>query len=489
MGLVHRVLAYLISSESFVGYNLVNCLMQSATVALFYGILRQLRVPPLYSFLMSMLFIVYPVNPMQVSLRSLLLNFSKLAFLAALYLALEYGRKPSRLTLIGLWLALTFSVNSYESGLVLVMVAPLLWRLNRREISWRNFNLTAIWYLVPAFKVAYVILLTATDRDFYSSGLSGVASNSQAAASSILSSALDVVSWAYRYTFIDGWLEALVTITRDMWWLPTLIVLTAIAGTAGYIAREHTAGRMPTRRQLGLFIVLGLFLLVPAIGLLMWFPLYRFDPWRMLLYAPVGAVIAAFSALLLLTDGIRKRKHRDIIIIGACLLLLAPAISGMFSQLDYFVESANRKSRILHQILEIAPAPTPGIEIALITEMDSPTMRQIGINELLHGDMFYSALRVLYQDNSPSSAYFCRQINDCSLTISGETIFSSTEPAELIQRTLVFWLRDDLSVELIEDPATFLDLDINVAYDASLLYDADAPLPPRAETMLGPANV
>ena len=56
-----------------------------------------------------------------------------------------------------------------------------------------------------------------------------------------------------------------------------------------------------------------------------------------------------------------------------------------------------------------------------------------------------------------------------------------------LKRTLVFRLNDDLSVDLIEDPAAFLGLDIDIPYDASQLYDADAPLPPRATTMLGAA--
>ena len=46
---------------------------------------------------------------------------------------------------------------------------------------------------------------------------------------------------------------------------------------------------------------------------------------------------------------------------------------------------------------------------------------------------------------------------------------------------------EDLSVELIQDPATYLGLDFDAPYDASLLYNADAPLPSRASTMLGAA--
>ena len=48
-------------------------------------------------------------------------------------------------------------------------------------------------------------------------------------------------------------------------------------------------------------------------------------------------------------------------------------------------------------------------------------------------------------------------------------------------------LNEDLSVELVEDPAEFLGLELSAPYHASALYDADAPLPPRAATMLAAA--
>lgn len=70
----------------------------------------------------------------------------------------------------------------------------------------------------------------------------------------------------------------------------------------------------------------------------------------------------------------------------------------------------------------------------------------------------------------------------------GETIFSSDFPEVLLQHTLVFKVNADLSVELIEQPAAYLGLDSDLPYDPTLLYDQNAPLPPRAVTMLGSAQ-
>ncbi len=482
-GLVHRVLAYIISSESFIGYNLVNSLMHSAMTAVAYGLLRQVKVAPLYAFLMALLFIVYPVNPMQFSLRALLLNYSKLFLLVAVFLALEYRRAPTRLALGGLWLALTFSVNSYESGLGLVMIAPLLWWLADRKINWRKLNLTVVWYLAPAFKLAYLALLTATGREFYQSGLLDAGSNSSTA-SDVAVTFVDMIGWVYPYTFWEGWQEAFQTIQQNAWQLPTIIMLAAVAGLARYLAREQAAAPAPTSRQLVLFIGLGLLLIIPAIAVLMWIPLYQYNPWRMCLYVPIGAVIAIFSAILLLTKRLPDRGIRNAAVVGVCLLLLLPGISRLFLQLDGFVESANKKAQILHDIVAIAPEPYPETQIALITERDIPFLHSEGIFELLTRDVLHSALYAIYQSKAPDLAYFCILIDQCSDVSDGDTLFTSARPEDLLPRTLVFKLNDDLSLQLVDDPAAFLRRDIDAPYDPSQLYNAEAPLPPRLTTML-----
>ena len=483
-GLVHRALAYIISSESFLGYNLVNCLMHSAMTAVVYGILRQGRVRPLHAFLMALLFIVYPVNPMQLSMRSLLLNYSKLFFLAAIFLALEFSRLPQRLTLCGLWLALTFSVNSYESGMVLVLLVPLLWWLADRDFNWRKLNLTAIWYLAPAFKLAYIALLSATGREFYQSGLLESGADTSAAATNVISTFTDMVGWVYPYTFIGGWQEAIQTIERNVWWLPTIILLASVAGVAWYLTRDKASAPVPTGPQLAMLIFLGLLLVIPAIGVLMWLPLYNHDPWRMCLYVPIGAVTALFAAMLLLTKRIPKRGFRDAAVVGTSLLLLLPAVSRLFLQLEQFAESASNKSNIIHDVIAIAPEPHAETQIVLVTELDHQFLESQDIFDLLNRDMFYSALYALYQSNAPEFAYFCVSINACSYVSDSETLFTSTEPEDLLQRTLVFKLNEDLSVELLEEPAAFLGLEIDIPYDASQLFKADAPLPPRITTML-----
>ena len=224
--------------------------------------------------------------------------------------------------------------------------------------------------------------------------------------------------------------------------------------------------------------------MIPAIAVLMWIPLYQYDPWRMCLYAPIGAVIALFSAILLLTRRLPDRGIRDAVVVGVCLLLLLPGISRLFLQLDNFEGSASKKAQILHDIVTLAPEPYPETQIALITVRDIPFLHAEGIFEFLTRDVLHSALYAIYQSKAPDLAYFCILINQCSDVSDGDTLFTSARPEDLLPHTLVFKLNDDLSLELVDDPAAFLDLDIDAPYDANQLYNAEAPLPPRVTTML-----
>ena len=106
-----------------------------------------------------MLFMVYPVNSGLMSLRSFPMQFSMLSLLVAVYLVLDYPKNPSGWHLLGIWLSLIFNITSNESAYAIdPVIVPLLWWLRRQRRSWRNFNLTVIWYLFPTAKIAYLLV-------------------------------------------------------------------------------------------------------------------------------------------------------------------------------------------------------------------------------------------------------------------------------------------------------------------------------------------
>jgi len=485
--MVPHTLAYMISSETFIGYHLVNFLQYAGRMALLYIILRQLGVSPLYAFLTAILFMFYPVNDNLMTLRRLPKNFSVLTLLLATALFLDYCRHPRRLTLLGMWLALLFCVNSNETGYAVVLVVPLLLWLRERRLTWRAVNLSVIWYIVPAFKLMSVAFLLAVGRDFDQSGLLSADAASQAPSSTVIDTMVEVLGIVYPQTFVHGWRDALDSLALNLWWLPTVVIAAGVGLIAWHHIRQQALEPAPSAKRLGVSAIGGLLLILAAVGVLMWIPLYREDPWRMYLYVPIGAAIAVFSLIMLLTAPMRDRRLRDLAVAGACLALLMPTASRLFAQQNRFVESAYTKARILRQIIEIAPAVAPNTQVVLVTEYDHIEMGERDIKDFIHNDMLNSALRVLYQDHAPELAYGCHSLKYCGEFSGDETIFSSRAPGDLLARTLVFALADDYTVELVEDPAAWLKLNGVAPYDADALYDAEAPLPPRAETMLSAA--
>ena len=482
-----HALAYLISSESFVGYHLVHFALFIGKMVLFYGILRQLRVMPLYAFLTAVLFMVYPVNSALMSLRSLPLNFSMCSLLGAVYFMLEYIKRPDRLTLAAVWLALLYNVSSNETGYAIILIAPLLWWLRCRSLTWRNLNLTAIWYLIPAFKLALLLMLQLTNRGYYTGPGFDAAADAQEAVTSIPGMLLQVLSAVYRLAFFDGWREAVAALEQNHWWPETIVALLVAAAVAWYLSRRGASAHEPDLRQSVLWLVGGLLFVIPAVGVLMWIPFYHGDLWRMYFYVPLGAAAAVLGAVFILTKSIRSLRLRQAAAVAICLLLMLPATSRLFAQHQRYVQSANNKARILYGVLEKAPAVAPSAKILITTEMDLPDLSASGIFEFVHRKMVNIVFYLLYGDSRPESASFCHATRICDLPDGQYGRLDALVLGELLPQALVFRLNPDLSVDLIEDPAAYFGLDIDPTYDVSGLYDPDAPLPPRALTMLGAA--
>ena len=486
MALAIRMPAYWLSSESFLGYNLVNCLTLAGTTVVFYGILRLLGLAPLFAFLMALLFMTYPVNPMLLSLRSNLINFSRLSFFLAVFCMLDFKRNPRRMALAGCWIALLYNVSTYETAYPLILLTPLLWWL-ARAASRRNVILTSMWCLIPLFKGAHLLLLYATGRDFYQSGLLRGGSQTAETMLDTLASIFEPARRVISYSFVEGWQDALKSLDGDLWWGSILILLAIAGGVACYLVRQSDLSRWPAARDVGKTVLTG-FVVVPVSAVaLLWLPLYAGDLWRPYLYVPLGASIALIGVALAVTTPIRNLKYRQLALIAVWLALLIPALSRLQLQGRSFVESADQKARILHQVLEIAPSVEPTTQLLIVTPMENEALKKLGIFEFIHWDMINSAFYVLYGNGAPERAYFCLSWRICSTREGEETLFSSAAPGELLQRTLVFKLTEELALERVKDPVEFLALDIDVSYDPGLLYDPDAPLPPRAATMLGPA--
>ncbi|MDE2857806.1 MAG: hypothetical protein OXN94_08145 [Chloroflexota bacterium] len=468
-------MGFLLSSESFTGYNLLHALFLWGKLVFFYGIMRCIGVRQLFAYLITMLFAVYPVDSGLMNLRSIALQFSALTLLAAIYLVLHYLRRPTRLRLAGVLLALVICVGLYEAQYALILVLSLLWWYRIRKPSWREVNLTAIWYLAPALKLTYLFLIALTGRSFYRSNY--VYASSEIRADNLIPTTIDNLLAVYHRTFVVGWGDALTDLGRNGWLPLTLVIIALVGAVTWYLWRIDVDKQRVNEKRLIIGVLIGMLLIIPAVGVLIWFGYYSQDLWRLYLYVPGPAAIAVFCLIALIASRIPSERYRDGAIIIVCLLLTLPGASRLILQHEHFVVSANNKMRVLQQIVQIAPEMASETRVLVVSDMPADIRLSKHIEEM-KSNMIGSALYVIYGGGS-GLGFMCLSAEDCS---------PIKDWSDHLSNTLVFLLNDDLSLSLAEDPQTIFSEFRGLNYDATRLYNPDAPLPRRAYTMLGLTN-
>lgn len=483
--IVPHTLARLISSDSYGGYHLLNFLMFWGKLALLYGILRQLRVKRLYAYLVTMLFMVYPVNSMLMSMRSLPMQFSMTALLVAVYLMLAYMKSPSFPRLLGIWLGLLFNVGSNESAYVIILVIPLLWWLQDRQPIWRNFKLTAIWYVFPALKVAYMLQLVSMNQFFYRSALIEKY-HEQFDGLNIFQSVMQKTANVYHHVFFDAWQDAFSTMGQNTFLGLALVMVLLVGGIAWILACKSNP---PAPPQLCFALSSGMAFIFPSIGILILIDMYNDDLWRLYFYVPIGAAIALFSLIALLTVPIRSIRRRNITIIILTVILMFPSATRLILQHEYFVKSANNKAWILKQILEQTPEIDSGAHLSFLTDMTRKEMHDKKIYGLHLSYTWYSMFYILYQDGHPLFVSLCNTDSEISCIISGDHLTEKIPDADYVFQNLILYrLHDDLTVELLDELPAEFKFAVGGGYDPHQLYRVDAPIPPRAITLLATAQ-
>ncbi len=479
--IVPHTLAKLISSDSYGGYHLLNFLMFWGKLALLYGILRQLGVKRLYAYLITMLFMVYPVNSALMSMRSLPMQFSMIALLAAVYFMLEYKKSPSLPRLLAIWLGLLFNVGSNESAYVIILVVPLLWWLRDRQLSWRNFKLTAIWYVFPALKAVNLLLLLSMNQFFYRSALIEEYQE-QVDGLNIFQIVIQKAANVYLHTFLDAWQDAFTAMGKNTFLGLALAMVLLVGSLAWFLAPKF---HPPPPQQLGFALLSGMAFIFPSIGILVLFDIYYDDLWRLYFYVPIGAAIATFSLIALLTATIRNIRRRNIIIIVLTVILMFPATSRLLLQHEYFVKSANSKAWILRQVIEQTPAIDNGTHLGFLTDMSRKELYEKKIYGLHLSYTWYSMFYILYQDGHPSFVSLCNTDLEITCLISGDELVEKIPDEDYVFQNLILYrLHEDLTVELLDELPAEFNFAVHGGYYPHRLYNPDAPIPPRAITML-----
>jgi len=476
--IVPHTLAHILTPNSFLGYNLIHMMMFLGKSLFLYGILRKIGLPLLLAFLVSALFMVYPVNSAIMSLRSFPMQFSAVSLLLAGYLILQVREHPSRLGIIGVWLALLFSVGSNESGYLIILIAPLFWLILERRVNWKTINLTAIWLIMPAVRLAFTYGLLATARGFY---LSNDLDSMAGTPLDRLNAILGALGNAYSETYSRGWIETInILSTPD--YLIWSVIGAGIVGFTALLLMRHDEIVLSIRQHI-LLIMSGFFFLIPAIGVLTLLDFYRNDTWRVFFYAPISGAVVVIALLSLLVTRISSKSKRHgmmLIIIG---IIFIPSVSRALNQHDFFVKQAIAKEEFFRSFVAQAPAIESSAQVIIVSDLTLDELPSIGLHELIRRDMFPSALYLLYDKEPPAYVFVCVMDDSCTVNDDGLTV---TFPFRVIpyDELIVFHLDTNLTLTLKEtldglsgfpetpdtyQPLEYIDVNAPVSYNIKLL--------------------
>ena len=482
-------LGHFIHPDSSIGFHLVQLGIATLLPTLLYGLARKAGLRALQAFLLAALFFAYPINTWRVTPRFAFNSANIMWLLLAAYCALDWLETSRRRAIAGTALALFFNVGSYEVAMPLLALLPFALWLRRHRLGWQRMNLALLFFAAVAFKGSYLLLLLTTDRPMYKRRVlstprfAGIAQQIQQDIEALVTR----LSRVYDEAFVQRWGDALEALADNQWLLPTLLAWLCLGGTAVWLAWRDKRGDQPPLRKLALACAGGFASVIPATIMLITLPRYgEGNHEQLYLYVQLGAAIAVFSGLLLLAR-LFAARWRDAAIMALCLLLLLPGLSWLFATQAEWTASADLPAHVYRQILEIAPRAQPGARLAVLSELSDDELESQHVKKLRFGQLFPQAMRVLYQDQAPREAFFCRLPDKCSSSSIGGFRPPTQEHVDFWRQTIVLELRRDLDVALVEDPVARFGWDMRMDYDASLLIDADASLPPRAHTLLNTA--
>ena len=487
--LVYNGVANILDPHSFVGLRLVNAGLLWGKLALFYGILRRLKAPPLLAFLCAALYLAYPVNPRLMSLRQANMNFNELCIFAAGYLALNCLESPRRLRLAGMWLALLFVIGSYEVGVVLIGLAPALWWLGSRSSVQGRFNMTLLWFGAIALPMSYLVLAVTVGLETRNDGLSRVVLASGRPALEIAAHYADLLVRYYRETFVNGWADSIAALGGNQWLPSTFGALLLVGGVGAWLARGNGAMPFPSRRVIAACFCSGVLYVLASVGFFMWFESFNRGDWRIYALTAAGGAIVVFSLILTLAALFKRPRWRDGLLIALVVALLFPALSRLLAQHEFFVGRARNHKIVLTGVMAQAPAFNAAAWAVLVADMDYSEIRQTQLYPFRYN--LVRVMRTLYGDASPARFDFCwagGRVCNFGLGDVSHADIADTVAIRGVSQFVFFRLHDDLGVELLQELPPQLGIADADLYAPSRHINFDAPLPPRAATMLGLAK-
>ena len=390
LSIAPQALAYVLGPNSFLSWHALLAI--SLTVKAFamgYVIWWSLRDRSL-AVLGGLLFLLYPADTMQMTLRAMHIDWAVAAVLGgvALILASTETRGVAARWGFAVLGGICFLLGSltYEAGLLMAPAPALLWWARHgllrglRTLQRQAVPLLA-WGAAAVAAVGYMVVISRSGG-LYQQSIGTVPTSFR----SLLHDRLPLLFTVGMYReFVHGWYDAARIFAESQRFWPYLAVLMVIViGTIAAL-RHHSVERRGNFRTVGRLIVAGFLLACLGFTPYLSSPAHILITQRTHLYSAIGGALATTFLLFLVTG--RSQFAR------ACCwtAVLALGLCAQWNQLAHYTTLSLRARAMLAGILETAPNVPAGGHFLIIDQSG-----QLQSTWMMRGGMLENALTYLY---------------------------------------------------------------------------------------------
>jgi hypothetical protein len=480
---VHEWIAYVISAETFAGYNLLlmgDLLLKGALTWLLLR--RLLPGQPVIAWGAGLAFMLHPIDPfVMFGLNS---QQAVVMTLIAANLLLWYWRRPSPLA-FGIAQAAAISACAfYETVLPVVALLPVLLLIDTPRLSRRWLSVTALWLVLPALWLLYFVVWLTSSPSPYFTMTQGIPAG--------IGGTLRGIALIYVNALPSAYWDAARSLTRsfDSRLLYGLVAFVVAALIGWRVIRR--ADPLPLKRAAAL-IAIGLGAILAGMAMIIpssLFTIYVESAAHPYYMATLGAALVVGALLAFVPR--RVQFAAAALIAGVSAAYLINVHRG---------EQVNNAdtARSLAAVVETIPSVEPGTTILLLDQSTGTALNLPLINASLEAGLhlLYETgdLRARLCSDPPEAAplvYGC-DFTPAGVDVQGYEIARDVAPfafyrgeRELLPyETLVIVLYDDDGLRLLTELPPEWDIETD-AYRPLEHVDVNAPRPRRYDSMLLP---
>lgn len=393
--LVPFTIGYDLAPLSFPLLHTLQALSLVAKVVAMTAIIYRLIPNRTTAIVCGLIFLIFPADTMQMSLRSLHINWALALSLAGVALILQAAELKSvsvRWTMAAGG-AISFLCGSlmYEAGLFLAPLPLLIWWAafgfaRTYDRMKRDWDCVLTWSTSVIAAATYVVAISLSGHNYQME----VTGDHQTIVRDLVLQFPFLFSIAFYRLFVYGWLDGVRMLGEHLDYWPYYLGVLALFGSTLIARLPASKESLEARPNVVRLLIAGL--VAAAFGYLPYLTSFAhiMTSQRTFLYASIGGTIVLAACIHLVA------RAGTAFAVALSLLCVSAGIGSQWEQMALYTDLSNRQRAILAGILQAAPqAGEPGAKRLLILD-SSGTMNHTW---MLRGPELQRALTLLYDSD------------------------------------------------------------------------------------------